>query len=135
MRSPGWAVALLSFLIAVPCALSAQAPPRLAIRRASGPITIDGDLSDPGWKDAAVTDTFRETKRGDNTPPPVPTVARLAYDDRYFYAAFECKDPHPEAIRAPLADHDGISGDTDYGGVILDSKNDGKTAVLFLVNP
>ncbi|HEV7517869.1 MAG TPA: DUF5916 domain-containing protein, partial [Thermoanaerobaculia bacterium] len=135
MRSPACAVVLLSFVIAIPCSLYAQETPRLAIRRATGPIAIDGDLADPGWQDAVRIDTFWETKRGDNAQPPVATVARLAYDDRYFYAALEFADPHPETIRAPLADHDNIGGDTDYGGVILDARNDGKTAILFLANP
>ncbi|HTQ80480.1 MAG TPA: carbohydrate binding family 9 domain-containing protein, partial [Thermoanaerobaculia bacterium] len=135
MRSRLRSLVLLGCAVFVPLHLAAIETPRLAIRRATGPITIDGDLSDPAWKDAVRVDTFWETKRGDNAQPPVPTVARLAYDDRYFYAAFEFFDPHPEAIRAPLGDHDGISGDTDYGGVILDARNDGKTAVLFLANP
>jgi hypothetical protein len=151
MRFPAGAAVLLSFVIAVPCGLRAAEPPapttpqastststqppRLAIRRATGPITIDGDLSDPGWKDAVRIDTFWETKKGDAVAPPVATVARLAYDDRYFYAAFEFADPHPEAIRAPLSERDNIGGETDYGGVILDARNDGKTAVLFLANP
>src|SRR6476660_8277083 len=108
MRFPGRAAMLLSFVIAVPCAISAQESPRLAIRRTTGPITIDGDLRDPGWRDALRVDTFWETKKGDAVPPPVPSVGHLAYDERYFYAAFEFADPHPETIRAPLGDHDAL---------------------------
>ena len=58
----------------------------------------------------------------------------LAYDDKFFYAAFEFADPHPEAIRAPLGDRDNVPSYTDYGGVILDTRNTGKTAILFLAN-
>ena len=61
-------------------------------------------------------------------------VGYLAYDDRYLYAAFRFDDPDPRLIRAPLGDHDALSGSTDYGGVIIDSRNDGKTAQLFLAN-
>jgi hypothetical protein len=135
MRSRSRASALLFLVFALSSSLRAQESPRLAIHRAAGSITIDGDLSDPGWKDAVRIDTFWETKRGDNAKPPVATVAHLAYDERYFYAAFEFADPHPESLRAPLGDHDAISGDTDYGGVIVDARNDGKTAILFLANP
>ena len=36
------------------------------------------------------------------------------------------------ASNSPLAD--ALSGLTDYGGVIVDSRNDGKTAQMFLAN-
>ncbi|HXO21223.1 MAG TPA: DUF5916 domain-containing protein [Thermoanaerobaculia bacterium] len=119
-----------------PAALRADdGTPRLHIVRAKGAITIDGDLSDPGWQGVPPIDTFWETKKSDNGAPPARTVARLAYDARYLYAAFEFKDPRPDLIRAPLGDRDNIDGDTDYGGIILDTRNDAKTAILFLVNP
>ncbi len=121
-------------LLAAP--LTASEPsPTIHITRATGPITIDGGLGDPGWQGVPAISTFYETKRSDNGPPPAATIARLAYDERYLYAAFEFQDPNPRAIRAPLGDHDAISGDTDYGGIILDTRHDGKSAILFLANP
>ncbi|NOT33876.1 MAG: carbohydrate binding family 9 domain-containing protein [Candidatus Eisenbacteria bacterium] len=78
--------------------------------------------------------TWYETRVGDSVEPQVKNEGWLAYDDKYFYAGFRFEDPHPELIRAPLADHDQLSGSTDYGGVLLDSRNDGKTAILFLAN-
>jgi len=104
------------------------------IKRASGPITIDGDLSDAGWKDALRVDKWWETNATDNTEPKMKNVAWLAYDDHFFYAAFHFEDPNPEKIRSPFADRDNVSSSTDYGGVILDTRNDGKTAILFLSN-
>jgi hypothetical protein len=71
------------------------------IRRATGAITVDGDLSDEAWKDAVRIDTFYETNPGDNVPPKVKTTAWLAYDDRFLYAAFKFDDPDPRKIRAP----------------------------------
>jgi hypothetical protein len=62
-------------------------------------------------------------------------VGYLAYDDKFFYAAFEFFDPDPGKIRAPYTDRDNVSGTTDYGGVILDTRNDGKTGILLLTNP
>ena len=62
------------------------------------------------------------------------SVAWLAYDDDFFYAAFEFDEPDPQTIRAPLGDRDNVRSYTDYGGVILDSQNDGHTAQLFLAN-
>src|SRR2546426_5129099 len=41
----------------------------IVIHRSAGPITIDGDLSDEGWKGAARVETWYEVQPGDNTPP------------------------------------------------------------------
>jgi hypothetical protein len=108
--------------------------PPLSIHRARGPIVVDGDLSDAGWQGADTVKTWFETRVGDNVEPQVRNLAFLAYDDKYLYAAFRFDDPRPELIRAPLGDHDALSGLTDYGGVIVDSRNDGKTAQMFLAN-
>ena len=104
------------------------------IKRASGPITIDGDLSDGAWKDAVRVDKWYETNATDNTEPKVKNVAWITYDDRFFYAAFHFEDPNPGMIRSPYSDRDNVPSSTDYAGVILDTRNDGKTAILFLSN-
>ncbi|HEY6196635.1 MAG TPA: DUF5916 domain-containing protein [Candidatus Eisenbacteria bacterium] len=132
--------ALAVCLLLAACASASRAAdprpgPLLTIRRATGPIVVDGDLSDAGWRGADSVTTWFETRIGDNVEPQVRNLGFLAYDDHYLYAAFRFDDPHPELIRAPLGDHDALSGLTDYGGVIVDSRNDGKTAVEFLTNP
>ncbi len=109
--------------------------PPIEIRRAAGPITVDGDLSDPGWQGAARVETFWETKPGDNVAPKVKTVGLLTFDDKALYVAFECEDPDPRRIRAPYADRDQISSDTDYAGILLDTRHDRRTAIEFLANP
>lgn len=109
--------------------------PELRIVRVTGKIEIDGDLADAGWREAARVDRFWETNRNENGEPPAKTVAWLAYDDRYVYAALEMTDPDPKNIRAFYSDRDAVPSDTDYAGVILDSTHDGKTGILFLVNP
>ena len=76
--------------------------PEIHIRRASGPIKVDADLSDPGWKDAVKIETWYETNPGDNLEPKVKSVGYLAYDDKFLYAAFEFFDPEPSKIRAPI---------------------------------
>ncbi len=62
-------------------------------------------------------------------------MAWLTYDDHFFYAAFEFSDPNPKEIRAPYGDHDDTPSYTDYGGIILDTRNDGKTGIEFFANP
>jgi hypothetical protein len=125
--------ALVALLIATP--LAAADDPPLAIKKATAPITIDGDLSDPGWKDALRFDTWYETNPGDSVEPKVKTTGWITYDDHFFYAAIESLDPNPSQIHSQLNDHDGINGNSDdFGGVIIDSRNDSKTALEFFVN-
>jgi len=107
----------------------------IRIRRAAGPIKVDGDLSDPGWTDAVKITTWYETNPGDNVEPKVKNLGYLTYDDKYLYAAFDFTDPDPSKIRAPFGDRDNVPSYTDYGGIILDTRNDGKTGILLLANP
>lgn len=108
----------------------------IRIARAAGPITIDGDLDDPGWQGAARVDTWYEVNPGDNLPAKLKNVGYLTYDDKFLYAGFEFSDPEPSKIRAPFSDRDNISGSyTDYGGIILDTKGEAKNAILFLATP
>ncbi|MGH3056199.1 MAG: hypothetical protein ACRDL7_14590, partial [Gaiellaceae bacterium] len=93
---------LLGTLGWVPATADTLPPkPVMTIERAAGSISIDGDISDDGWKGIQPITTWYETNPGDNVEPKVKNVAYLAYDDRYLYAAFEFQDPHPEQIRAP----------------------------------
>ncbi|HYH47691.1 MAG TPA: DUF5916 domain-containing protein [Thermoanaerobaculia bacterium] len=119
----------------LPAQEGAAGLPAVRAVRAAGPIDVDGKLGDAGWQGVAPETTFFETNRSDSGPPPAATTAWLAYDDRFFYAAFEFTDPEPGRIRAPVADRDNLPSDTDYGGVILGTGEDGKTALMFLANP
>jgi len=108
----------------------------LLISRTTGSIRIDGDLSDEGWKASKPVTTWYEVNPGDNTEPGVGNVGRIAYDDHFFYASFEFADPNPKAIRAPYSDRDDSGGGFyDFGGIILDAGNSGRTGKLFVVTP
>ena len=132
----GLATVLLVGLARSATAQSALSGDQLRIGRVTAPVTIDGELSEETWQRAERVDRWYETNPGDNTEPAVRSVGYLAYDDRFFYAAFDFEDPSPSSIRAPLSDRDNVSGNaTDYAGVILDTRNDGRSAVLLLATP
>jgi hypothetical protein len=106
------------------------------IDRAKGPISIDGDLGDEGWREATRVDKWYEVSPGDNTEPPVRSIGYITYDDRFLYVGFDFEDPDPSTIRAPLGDHDAINGNSmDFGGIFIDPLNTGRTAVEFFVTP
>lgn len=112
--------------------LNAAAP--LMLEPAAGPIQIDGVMSEGEWARATKYETWYETNPGDNVEPRVKTVGWVTYDTKFLYFAIESTDPNPKAISAPYADHDQISGNTDdYVGVLLDTRNDGKSGYLFLL--
>ena len=136
---PGAALVLCAAAVFAPRAALAQqalSGDTIHITRASGPITIDGDLSDAAWRTATRVEKWYETRPGDNTEPKVRNVSYLTFDDKYFYAAFEFDDPNPAALRAPYADRDNINGNAnDYGGLLLDARNTGSNSVLFVATP
>src|SRR5436190_10858143 len=112
----------------------AELPPPVAVQRTDTPVVVDGDLSDAAWQHASKYETWYETNPGDNVEPKVKTVGWVAYDSKFLYVAIESYDNKPSDIIAPYADHDNISGNTDdYAGIIVDTRNDGKSAYLFLV--
>lgn len=129
------ALLLIALFASVAHAAAPTPGPPLTIQRAAGPISLDGDLSDAGWQGLPPITQWYETNVGDNVEPQVRNVAWLAYDAAYLYAAFQFDDPAPEFVRRPLGDHDAVNSSTDYAGVIVDSRNDGKTAQMFLANP
>jgi hypothetical protein len=110
-------------------------PPGLPLARIAVPISVDGDLSDPGWSTASVIDTFYEEAFGDSRPPVVKTTALLAYNDQSLYIAFKCEDPDPARIRAPYSDRDGVIATEDFVAVFLDARGDRRSALEFRVNP
>ena len=103
--------------------------------RVSAPPKIDGVLDDAAWQEAAQLTGFYETRPGENVPPPVKTIAYIAYDDENFYFAFKAYDPKPQSIRVTMTDRDNIRGNDDFIGIELDTFNDQRRAFQFLLNP
>ena len=126
----GFALPLLLAILATAFGATGRDP-----HRASAPIAVDGDLSEPAWHEAARVADWVETNPGDNVEPKVASVGYLAYDERFLYVGFEFADPDPAAIRAPLGDRDNVPSYTDYAGIFVDGTADGRTAQMFLANP
>jgi hypothetical protein len=71
--------------------LAAQAPlPRYEAHRASAPVVIDGKLDDKAWAAAAAVELIFPWES--QTGAKQKTSARVLWDDRYLYVAYECED-------------------------------------------
>ncbi len=107
--------------------------PVLNIAPAAGPITIDGELNDPGWAGAARAGNFSETFPGEKSKPPIDIEAFIAYDEDYLFVAFKITDD-PAAVRASLCDRDKIWND-DYSGIILYTYGNTTWGYFIAANP
>jgi len=112
-------------------------PRRFEIARAASAPQIDGNLDEPAWATALTFDLPFEWQPADNAPPPVATEFFATYDDKFFYAAWRCHDPNPQAIRAHLMDRD--DADTlvqdDHVTLMVDPWGDGRRAFQLRINP
>lgn len=63
--------------------------PEYRVRRAPGPVTVDGSLGGPAWE-AAETIWLVDNLTGEK--PRQSTAVKLLRDDAYLYVAFDCED-------------------------------------------
>ncbi len=95
--------------------------------------TIDGQLNDAVWKNAAAFGDFRQIQPGDNIAPSFPTEVLIGYDAKNLYIAFRVKQDKNK-VRATLSRRDDIFND-DFVGLQLDTFNDRRQAYAFFFNP
>jgi hypothetical protein len=89
--------------------------------RARSPLTIDGRLDDPAWRDAPWTDPFVDIE-GDGRPAPrYRTRVKMLWDDECLYIGAELEEPH---VWATLRDHDSVIFEDNDFEVFLDPDGD-----------
>lgn len=134
---------LLLLLLAAPQAAQ-QAPPRPVfngrahqlvvtppVRDASA--TVDGVLSEPVWREAALLTGFSQYMPRDDTPAADSTELLVWYSRTAIHFGVRAFQPRA-LVRATLADRDKIDQD-DFVQLLLDTFNDGRQAAVFSVNP
>lgn len=65
-------------------------------RQLSVPPTVDGDITDPVWAEAAIGEGFTDTQDGKLVPDQ--TRFWLAYDNEFIYFAAHCYDSQPDRL-------------------------------------
>jgi len=100
------------------------------IRRAKGPIQIDGKADEQDWKDAPSTGAFKTAQGGD--PVPGEASAKLLWDDKNLYVLVEIAD---KDIANQYKKHDDPIWKEDAVEVFIDADKNGTGYVELQVNP
>jgi Carbohydrate family 9 binding domain-like len=103
---------------------------RYVARRALKPIKVDGKLDEQAWKDAPSTGSFVNTMNGG--PVEQNTEAKLLWDDKFLYVAFENADAD---VWSNLTKRDDKLWTQEADELMIDADKDGKTYVEIQVAP
>lgn len=109
--------------------------PGLAIRRATGPITIDAEMNEPDWATAAVADKFKQFFPYDSSYAKAQTEVRMTYDDQFIYVFAIMHNTGPRKYVTPTLRRDFRGEANDSFVVSLDTYMDNTNAFQFGVNP
>jgi len=127
------AVLLLIFLLSLEFLFCQENEPVATALKTNTPPKIDGILDEEIWQKAPSVSDFRQFEPNKGEPVSMKTVAKILYDDNYFYFAFICFDPEPEKMVLGTNRRDGLHGD-DNALVGLDTFHDKRTAYYFRTN-
>ncbi|MEO8624739.1 MAG: DUF5916 domain-containing protein, partial [bacterium] len=104
-------------------------PPRLE----DAGLTIDGQLDEPQWANAALLTGFSQFSPNDAAPASDSTEVLVWYSATAIHFGIRAFEKHGQAV-ATLADRDRIGSD-DNVQILLGTFNDGRQATVFAVNP
>ena len=105
----------------------------VAIPRLDQPVTIDGRLDEPVWRQAAILTGFSQYAPNDGVPAADSTQVLVWYSSTAIHFGIRAFQP-AGTVRATLADRDKITQD-DNVTLFLSTFNDGRQAAVFGVNP
>ncbi len=106
-----------------------------AIRRAAGPIRIDGLLNDPGWRGVGVANAFFQHFPDDSIPARWQSEVRMTFDDRFLYVGVFCRDSSAGGYVIESLKRDFSFPKNDAFAVTLDPTEDKTTGFNFTTSP
>lgn len=116
--------------------MSQVAKQKVAIKRTSAPIKIDGIIDEDAWKDAPVFEKFIELRpvpfRPENAANP--TTVKILYNNEGVYVGGYLHESSKDSIAAELVGRDGF-GNNDFLGVVFDTYNDKLNGFEYFVTP
>ena len=105
----------------------------VAIPRIAADVTVDGNLDEPVWQQAALLTGFSEFSPRDGIAAADSTQVLVWYSPTALYFGIRAFEPHG-AVHATLADRDKIASD-DNVQILLGTFHDHRQAYVFGVNP
>lgn len=113
--------------------LSKAPPPpgNIALKKAPGPIAIDGVANEQGWTNAAVQTSFTSCE-GSAPEMPWSTTAKLTWDDQYLYVFVAAEDPD---VHSDFVKQDDHLWEQDVIEVFIDADGNRRGYVELQVNP
>ncbi|MBD0277776.1 MAG: carbohydrate binding family 9 domain-containing protein [Flavisolibacter sp.] len=108
-------------------------PPSIIIKKAVDKITVDGELNENAWKEAAVADSFFQNFPFDTSRAQMQTQARVTFDDRYLYISGVVYQPQQYIVQSLKRDFP--NGSSDIFFVTIDPFQDKLNGFYFAVSP
>ncbi len=107
----------------------------LHVKKATGPIVIDGEMNEPDWGKAELADQFKQYFPFDSSYAIAPTEVRMLYDDRfiYVYAVMYSLGPRKYITNSLRRDFSG--GFVDTFNVLFDTYKDKTNGFQFGITP
>ena len=107
--------------------------PVLHVHKATGPIPIDGRLTDPVWQQAEPVILTQQSPHPGAPNPYTTEVRVLEYKDALYFG-FRCTDPNPKQMATHTLARDGSMIGDDTVSIVLDSFGDKRTGYFFQMN-
>ncbi|MBL8622641.1 MAG: hypothetical protein JNK64_15105 [Myxococcales bacterium] len=105
-------------------------PGTVVVKKATGPITIDGKADEPDWQTAASTSGFATAEGG--AEPKGPTAGKMMWDDQYLYVFVSATD---DDVASTYTKTDEPIWKADVVEVFVDADGNGKGYVELQVSP
>ncbi len=110
-------------------------PAGLVIRKATGPIAIDGEMNEADWSTADVANQFMQYFPFDSSFARAETEVRMTYDEHFIYLFAVMHNTEPRKYVTPSLRRDFRGEANDAFVVAFDTYQDNTNAFQFGVNP
>jgi hypothetical protein len=114
--------------------VAADAPIAIA-QRVSGPIRVDGHLSEGDWETTPPIGPLTQREPIEGRPPTEPTDVRILIDDDFLYIGIVCHETHSGGIISTQLTRDANLDVDDRVTIVLDPFFDHRNGFFFQVNP